>query len=553
MTQNAERNAGTGGEPVTEDEEELRKRALSAYLAQDLGGPARDILGFLDLAVEQARELKLDELVPDFESTSQAADALNRLLSRLIEEGLGEGHTDGDGLGGELSAKLRHDLRTPLNAIIGYSEMIAEELADLPQEAPKIEALRSDVAVIRAEAGVLLERIDAIVDFSFAEAGTLPATSESAAHTAEDVAHSLAAMANGEGGKATRQVGRILVVDDIASNRSLLSRRLTRDGHTVLLATSGAEALDCLAAVDMDVILLDVLMPDMNGIEVLAKLKANPDWARIPVIMISGLTEMDAVIRCIGAGADDYLAKPFNHVLLQARIKACLERKRWADRERQYQRRIEAEKERADALLHAILPGQVVARLNGGETVIADRFDSVSILFADLVGFTPVAAQTSPVELVQRLDRIFGEFDRLAAHHGVEKIKTIGDAYMAAAGVPEPSSDHAERTVALGQAMLGAVEHADPEDRPFEIRIGIHTGPVVAGLLGQYRFVYDVWGETVNIASRLEAHGLPGHIQLSQATLDALSQGGSKVPPVTPRGQVALKGIGGIEAYLLQA
>jgi len=539
MTQGAEQSEGSGAKA----EEEFRKRALAAYVAQDLGSPARDILGFLDLAVEQARELGLDDLLEYFESISQAAGMLNRLLDRVIEAGpeVVAGGAAGEVVGSDLSAKLRHDLRTPLNAIIGYSEMIAEELAEQPHE-----ALKSDVAVIRAEAGVLLERIDAIVDFSLAEAA-----SESAAHTAEDVAHSLAAMANGEGAEAARQVGRILVVDDIASNRDLLSRRLTRDGHTVLLAQSGAEALDCLTSVDMDVILLDVLMPDMNGIEVLSKLKANPDWARIPVIMISGLTEMDAVIRCIAAGADDYLAKPFNHVLLQARLKACLERKRWADRERQYQRRIEAEKERADALLHAILPGQVVARLNGGETVIADRFDSVTILFADLVGFTPVAAQTSPVELVQRLDCIFGEFDRLASRHGVEKIKTIGDAYMAAAGVPEPSDDHAERTVALGQAMLAAVTRADPEDRPFEIRIGIHTGPVVAGLLGQYRFVYDVWGETVNIASRLEAHGLPGRIQLSQATLDALSLGGSQLPPVTPRGQVALKGIGGIEAYLL--
>ena len=541
MTQGAEQSEGSGAKA----EEELRKRALAAYVAQDLGSPARDILGFLDLAVEQARELGLDDLLEYFESISQAAGMLNRLLDRVIEAGpeVVAGGAAGEVVGSDLSAKLRHDLRTPLNAIIGYSEMIAEELAEQPHE-----ALKSDVAVIRAEAGVLLERIDAIVEFSLTEAA-----SESAAHTAEDVAHSLAAMANGEGAEAARQVGRILVVDDIASNRDLLSRRLTRDGHTVLLAQSGAEALDCLTSVDMDVILLDVLMPDMNGIEVLSKLKANPDWARIPVIMISGLTEMDAVIRCIAAGADDYLAKPFNHVLLQARLKACLERKRWADRERQYQRRIEAEKERADALLHAILPGQVVARLNGGETVIADRFDSVTILFADLVGFTPVAAQTSPVELVQRLDCIFGEFDRLASRHGVEKIKTIGDAYMAAAGVPEPSDDHAKRTVALGQAMLAAVTRADPEDRPFEIRIGIHTGPVVAGLLGQYRFVYDVWGETVNIASRLEAHGLPGRIQLSQATLDALNQGGAPALPVTPRGQVALKGIGGIEAYLLGA
>src|SRR5690606_34959153 len=149
-----------------------------------------------------------------------------------------------------------------------------------------------------------------------------------------------------------------------------------------------------------------------------------------------------------------YLAKPFDPVLLRARINAGLERKRWHDREQDYLRRIEAEKARADALLRNILPGQIVARLSDGETAIADRFDAVSVLFADLVGFSAVAAHMPPAQLVDRLNRIFTCFDSLVDRFEVEKIKTIGDAYMAAAGLPEPRRDHADVMVELAFRML---------------------------------------------------------------------------------------------------
>ncbi len=337
----------------------------------------------------------------------------------------------------------------------------------------------------------------------------------------------------------------ILVVDDVASNRDLLARRLERDDHVVLLAASGVEALDLLDQTAVDLVLLDVLMPDLNGIEVLSRLKADPRHARIPVIMISGLKETDAVIRCIEAGADDYLTKPFNPVLLRARVNACVERKRWADREARYLRRIEVERDRADALLHAVLPAPVVARLTNGERVIADRYESVSILFADLVGFTPVAARTSPGDLVRRLDGIFRAFDGLAESHGVEKIKTIGDAYMAASGVPDICSDHADRIMRLAWEMLGTMATCDPDTEPFALRIGIHSGPVVAGLIGDRRFVYDVWGETVNIASRLESHGAPGAIQISQATFGLLTDRWD----TAPAGAVDLKGVGAMPAW----
>ena len=212
---------------------------------------------------------------------------------------------------------------------------------------------------------------------------------------------------------------------------------------------------------DFDLILLDLLMPDLNGFQVLERLKADERWHDIPVIMISGLQETDSVIRCIEAGAEDYLAKPFNPVLLRARIGACLERKRWRDRERRYVERIELEEQRYETLLRNILPGQIVSRLNNGEVVIADRVEEVTILFADLVGFTAAAARVTPAVLVNNLNRIFSAFDDLCQRLQIEKIKTIGDAYMAAAGVPLPRADHAEVMADFALAMLAALERVN--------------------------------------------------------------------------------------------
>jgi adenylate cyclase len=287
----------------------------------------------------------------------------------------------------------------------------------------------------------------------------------------------------------------------------------------------------------------------MNGIEMLERLKSDERLYSIPVIMISGLSESEAVIRCIEAGADDYLPKPFNLVLLRARINACLERKRWRQREQEYLSRLTAEKERSEALLRNILPDPIVRRLNGGETTIADGFAEVSILFADLVGFTPAAARMTPERLVDKLNRIFTGFDKLALQLGVEKIKTIGDAYMAVAGLPEERPDHAEAVARFAVGMLDVLagENAADGAAPFQLRVGIHTGPVVAGIIGQHKFSYDVWGDTVNIASRMESSGSPGRIHVSDATQRALAGRFH----LEPRGTIELKGRGSANTFFL--
>jgi class 3 adenylate cyclase len=344
------------------------------------------------------------------------------------------------------------------------------------------------------------------------------------------------------------ETGRILVVDDNASNRRLLIRRLELEGHSVTEADSGRAALQILAGERIDLVLLDLLMPDMNGFEVLQRLKSDERLREIPVIMISGLQEMASVIRCIELGAEDFLPKPFDPVLLKARITASLERKRWHDRERHYLDQLESEKEKVEVLLHNILPGRIVSRLSDGEAVIADRFDDVSILFCDIVNFTALASRLPSAVVVSRLNNIFSEFDALTRRLEVEKIKTIGDAYMAAAGLPEPRGDHAEVMAELAFGMLDALERINrTSDDPLKVRIGIHSGPVVAGVIGTHKFIYDVWGDTVNIAARLEAHGIPDKVHVSEATRRSIA--GRFF--FEPRHVDNIKGVGTMSTFLL--
>jgi class 3 adenylate cyclase len=176
------------------------------------------------------------------------------------------------------------------------------------------------------------------------------------------------------------------------------------------------------------------------------------------------------------------------------------------------------EHERSENLLDNILPRSIARRLKNDKASIADGFAEVSVLFADLVGFTDLSARMPPAELVQLLNRIFSELDDMTEQRGLEKIKTIGDAYMVAAGLPEPRADHAQALVAFALDLLDTVERLSRETgQALTVRIGIHTGPVVAGVIGKRKFIYDLWGDTVNVASRMESHGVPGRVHVSSA------------------------------------
>jgi adenylate cyclase len=524
------------------------ERALVAYVRQELSAPATAVVGYAEMLMEDAVSAGRTAAVDDLRRIVDASQALQRLILGLLDPATFQRHEGGADLE-EFHRKLRHDLRTPINAIKGYGEMLREDAADGGED-----AIVADLDKLLGESNLLLDRIDGLLTFSAGDAlpsesaGNADAEGTSSIRMVESLLASVRAVAPAEADLTAAIPSRILVVDDNASNRDLLSRRLQRQGHTVLQAEDGTVALATVERESLDLVLLDLMMPGISGYEVLARLKADPRHRDLPVIMISALNELDSIVRCIEAGADDYLAKPFDPTLLRARVGSSLDKKHLRDRERAMIEALRVEKERSEQLLLNILPQAIVTRLNGGEAVIADHLRDVTILFADIVGFTRVASNMAAADLVRMLNGLFSEFDRLAIEHGVEKIKTVGDTYMLAGGLPDPRPDHARAVAEMALAMLAALERTNRDlPIPLQMRVGIHSGDVVAGVIGTHKFVYDIWGDTVNIASRMESHGMPGRIHVSADThrhLDGHFH-------LEPRGAVEIRGKDPMETFLL--
>src|SRR5215510_14599307 len=303
----------------------------------------------------------------------------------------------------------------------------------------------------------------------------------------------------------------ILIVDDNEDNRYTLELMLASDGYErVASAASGNEAIALIEKEKFSLVLLDLMMPDLNGDEVLKVIKSDPDKRDISVVMISADTDADKVSQCIELGAGDYLPKPFNPTILRARIAATLRRHSLRALENEYLGKMESEKRHCENLLRNILPVEIATRLRNGESNIADHFDHATVIFADVVGFGKITARMKAFEIVACLNQLFSEFDKLAEDAGIEKIKTIGDNYMAVAGVPTPSPNHVRMAAKFALDMVAAtVRLRSRLPVPFSIRVGLHSGPVMAGVIGTRKFAYDVWGDTVNIAARMRPRVRP--------------------------------------------
>ena len=363
----------------------------------------------------------------------------------------------------------------------------------------------------------------------------------------------------------------ILIVDDTPDNVRLLSTILTEEGYQVRKALNGKRALATVQEFPPNLILLDVMMPEMNGYQVCAQLKASPKTSSIPVIFLSALDDVVDKVKAFDVGAVDYITKPFqdkevlarvaNQLTIQSQQKLLQEQTKQLEelverlqneiKERQgVELALRVAQKKSDDLLLNILPAAIVENLKKGESSPAERFESATVLFADLVGFTSLAARISPLELVDFLNKIFSKFDELTEKHSLEKIKTIGDAYMVVGGLPVPRADHAEAIANMALDMQEAIANFKTDTgEPFQIRIGIHTGPVVAGVIGTKKFIYDLWGDTVNVASRMESQGLSGSIQVTAAVYEQLKDRYL----FEERGAIPVKGKGDTSVYWLKA
>jgi class 3 adenylate cyclase len=512
--------------------------ALLAHLRHELRTPVNAILGY--------SEMLLEDVLPGApHSDLQKIQSAGRTLLTLINEILDPAHFRASDAGVDLEAagaRIRHDLRTPVNAILGYSEMLIEDA-----EASGQDGSVDDLKRIHGAGQKLLMLIDDLVRLSTGGgAPTLGEAGDARVSTMIEQAVSSLRSLEEQDRKET-EGGRILVVDDNDINRDMISRRLVRQGYTPLVAHNGREALERLRAEPFDLVLLDILMPVMNGYQALEQIKGDPALRHIPVIMISALEEIDSVVRCIEIGAEDYLPKPFNPVVLRARIGASLEKKRLRDREVLYLAQIEKEKKRSDELLHVILPHDIVEELKANGSVMPRRHEDVAVLFCDIVGFTPYSASRQPEEIVAALQTLFEAYEELSARHDMYKIKTIGDSFMSTAGLLVPVPNPVLSAVRCGLEMVRAAKSLPAG---WDVRVGIHAGPVVAGVVGRKQYLYDLWGDTVNTAARVESHGSKAGVNVSASAwariCDQCSGRSLGLIPVKGKGEMEIFRVEGV-------
>lgn len=515
----------------------LSKEAVSA-LRRKIRAPLHQIISYAEIIVEEAGPEKHLAINGHLSGIIVACEAVLQIVAAF--------QADAETLEPAVD-RLRQQLLDRCKDLLSLS-------AALHRDAPA--ELQSDIEKLRRAAGAfetLVSGVNAEKVLAPAASEVRPAPGASGEASRQQMQPKTTVAA---GGKPNRG-GVVLVVDDDEGNRDVLSRRLLRDGCEVMLAESGQQALRMARRYSFDLILLDIMMPEMDGIMVLTELRNDPKLRRLPVVMITAVDDIESVVRCLELGADDYLMKPFNPVLLRARVNALLERKRLQDNEirkaEELQaafREIEQQKEKTDALLLNILPPIVAGELQADGCVEPMYFEDVTIVFADFVGFTISTEQLPADELVNILNQYFTAFDRIMKRYGLEKLKTIGDCYMFAGGLPVRSPSHPVDAILAAFEMLRVTEQLAKEGQvTWQLRIGVHTGPVVAGVVGLHKFAFDIWGDAVNFSSRMEASGAPGRVNLSTNTYVRIKDFFS----CEKRGKVTIKDGREVEMYFVNS
>ena len=504
-------------------------QALWAHLRHELRTPLNAIIGYSEMLLGDADDLGLADYVSDLNQILSAGHQLLEIINDLLDPNQ---VASGDVVFNleSLVANLHYKVRIPLNSVIGFSEILLENATD-----QRLVDLLADLKKIHSAAELFLSRVNEIVDFAKIDAGLKASGPEvsdrsSLIHRAltslRELAQDSAAVTGGESGS-------ILVVDDNEINRDLLSRYLERQGHTVRVADNGRRALEMIATGAFDLVLLDIMMPELNGYQVLQHLKHSETWRDLPVIMISALDEMDSAVRCIELGAEDYLPKPFNPVLLRARVQACLEKKRLRDLKVAQQRKLHelnAALELRNRFIRetfgSYLSDEIVdAILEKGGLKIGGEKRRATILMADLRGFTSLSERLPAEDVVAMINIYLETMTEIIQKYQGTIDEFIGDAILVIFGAPILRPDDPRRAVACAVEMQLAMTSVNDRNRQagypeVALGIGINTGEVVMGNIGsKKRIKYAVVGRAVNLTARIESYTVGGQIFISESTL----------------------------------
>jgi len=344
----------------------------------------------------------------------------------------------------------------------------------------------------------------------------------------------------------------ILIVDDNVKNIQVLGNFLKQENYEIAVALSGKEALEWVNSDSIDLILLDIMMPEMDGYTVCKAIRDNTQNSDTPIIFITAKNDIESVVKGFETGGVDYLVKPFNSQELLSRVKTHIELKTTRDKLVLAKNELEKEKEKADKLLVNILNERFVNDLMKHGKVSPTTYNNVTLFFSDLVGYTVISEKLKPMELIGELNDIFTEFDNIMLKYGCERMETIGDAYIGACGIPKPNPDHAKNIILAAKEILHYIKKRqnrsnDENTIPWSIRIGIHSGEVAEGLVGTYRYAYNIFGDTVNTASRMETNADPMTINVSEATYNLVSHRFDFIK----RNPIEVKGKGVMNMYFL--
>jgi adenylate cyclase len=328
---------------------------------------------------------------------------------------------------------------------------------------------------------------------------------------------------------------KILIADDDPVSQSILSDLVKNQGYEVVITNNGTDAWKLLKSdPQLHVAFIDWMMPGIDGPRLCTRIKAEINDRYIYSIMITAKDQKNDLIEGMEAGADEFISKPVHEGELISRLRA-------GERMLSYESRLRKEMLRSDELLMNVMPPRIAARLKAGERYIADFFPEATILFLDIVGFTEWCLRMDAIAMVEQLNSLFALFDEEISKLGLEKIKSVGDAYLVAGGVPTPQPKHAQNVAKLALAIQARISDMNKHRlQPWCIRTGITSGPVVAGVIGQKRFIYDVWGDTVNNANRLENAAAPNEILISESTRRLIQHEFE----CEPFGEMELKGMG---------
>ena len=520
-------------------------KILLSNIKHDLTNPINAILGYAELIIDYLEIGTDDRFISDVKNIHESGSLLFQNINTYFSNTDGENHEIIDEVIN--IPKLQFAIRTPISTIIGLTELLREDTGNNTTSYRK--DINESLEKIYTASKLLIIQINELKKYSN------NTVEEFLKHYKSDLylnESSLKLYEKVESIEISEEKGDILIIEDDKSNLELLDKIILQSMHKTHCAKSANEALDILNnhKINIDIILLDLIMPEMNGLELLQKIKSDHALHHMPVIMLSGMDELESTAECISNGADDFLFKPISKILLNARIKNALEKKFFHDKEIRYQKQIKIEQEKSDKLLLNILPESIAKRLKNGESLIADDFEDSTVLFADLAGFTKLSSTISATDVVMQLNSIFSLFDGLLIKYSLEKIKTIGDCYMLVGGLPKPDKNHADSVARMALEMLDTMEQINTKtDQSLKVRIGINSGPVAAGVIGREKFIYDLWGDTVNVASRMETFGSNSKIHVSSNTYLQLKD----YYNFTKRNKINIPGKGTMQTYFLNS